>query len=73
MIRTDWKSIHVFGRSKDGNSIGSDFAGDVIKLGKDAGGNGVKVGDAVASFVLAHNDPTNAAFQGQLEDSSLDR
>ncbi|KAG9035669.1 hypothetical protein FRB95_010907 [Tulasnella sp. JGI-2019a] len=64
---TDWKSVYVFNRAKDGNSVGSDFAGDVVHVGKDAARKGVKLGDAVAGFVLAHRDPANSGFQEYLK------
>lgn len=62
----DWKYIHLSGKSKEGDSNGCDFAGDVVKLGKSAGGKGVELGDVVAGFVLPPNDPTNGSFQGRV-------
>ncbi|KZO92502.1 NAD(P)-binding protein [Calocera viscosa TUFC12733] len=61
---TDWK--HLDKMLSPGQSMGSDFAGDVVAVGKDAEGKGVKVGDAVASFVrggFAFGDKDNGAFQ----------
>ncbi|KAG8995411.1 hypothetical protein FRB93_001139 [Tulasnella sp. JGI-2019a] len=61
--RTDRKGLYIFNRAKDGNFVGNDFAGDVVHLGKGAVGKGVKLGDAVAGFVMAHRDPANSGFQ----------
>ncbi|KAG9010815.1 hypothetical protein FRB94_009722 [Tulasnella sp. JGI-2019a] len=60
---TDWKHVHS-GSLKDGSSTGSDFAGDVVKVGSGAEGQGIKVGDAVAGVVRGgYVDDTNGAFQ----------
>jgi len=61
---TDWK--HLDKMLSPGQSMGADFAGDVVALGKEAEGKGVKVGDAVAGYVrggYAFGDKDNAAFQ----------
>jgi len=61
---TDWK--HLGRMLAPGQSMGSDFAGDIVALGKEAEGKGAKVGDAVAGYVrggFAFGDKDNAAFQ----------
>lgn len=50
---------------KDDDSAGSDFAGDVVKVGKNAEPKGPKLGDMVAGFTRGGAmDPANGAFQG---------
>ncbi|KAG8846756.1 hypothetical protein FRB96_001781 [Tulasnella sp. 330] len=50
----DWKAVHTINWAKEGGSVGCDFAGDVIHLGKNAEGKGVKLGDAVAGFTVPY-------------------
>jgi NADPH:quinone reductase-like Zn-dependent oxidoreductase len=58
---TDWKHANAL---NPGSSIGCDFAGEIVQLGKNAENKSFKVGDAVSGFVRggAH-DKDNAAFQ----------
>ncbi|KAG9010811.1 hypothetical protein FRB94_009718 [Tulasnella sp. JGI-2019a] len=65
--RADWKFLYFTDMVKEGNSIGTDFAGDVVQIGENANGKGVELDDFVAGFVLAHSDPANAAFQGYVK------
>ncbi|EJT99391.1 GroES-like protein [Dacryopinax primogenitus] len=61
---TDWK--HLDRMLEPSQSMGSDFAGDVVAVGESAVGKGVKVGDAVAGYVrggYAFGDKDNGAFQ----------
>ncbi|KAG8995404.1 hypothetical protein FRB93_001132 [Tulasnella sp. JGI-2019a] len=60
---TDWKAVFLFNMAKDESSVGCDFAGDVVQIGKNATGKGADLGDAVAGFLIVQNDPTNAGFQ----------
>ncbi|CAF1300589.1 unnamed protein product [Adineta steineri] len=46
---TDWKHVH-FGLAKPGSIVGCDFAGEVVKVGKEAVGN-YKKGEHVAGLV----------------------
>jgi len=46
---TDWKHVDYY--LKTGDSIGCDFAGDIVELGSEAKDKGFKVGDAVSGFV----------------------
>lgn len=62
---TDYKHVWDYGILKDGDSVGCDFAGDVVELGKNAQGSSFKVGDAVAGFIRGGAiDPANGTFQG---------
>lgn len=61
--KTDYMELKVAPQT-EGASTGSDFAGDVVRIGKNAEDKGVKVGDAVAGFVRASANPGNGAFQG---------
>ncbi|KAF9510973.1 hypothetical protein BS47DRAFT_1471976 [Hydnum rufescens UP504] len=45
---TDWK--HIDYMLKPGDSIGCDFAGDIVELGSEAQDKGFKVGDPVSGF-----------------------
>lgn len=58
---TDWK--HVERILKPGDSIGCDFAGEIVEVGADAKEKGFKIGDSVAGFVRAGVDENNGAFQ----------
>jgi len=54
---TDWK--HIDYMLKPGDSIGCDFAGDIVELGSEAQDKGFKVGDPVSGFVrggFQHSD-----------------
>jgi NADPH:quinone reductase-like Zn-dependent oxidoreductase len=50
---------------KPGDSIGCDFAGDIVGLGNDAKDKGLSVGDAVAGYTRGgFLVSDNGAFQG---------
>lgn len=56
---------HIDFLLKPGQSVGCDFAGDVVALGSNTASKGISIGDAVAGFarggfVVADN----GAFQG---------
>ncbi|KAG9049435.1 hypothetical protein FS837_010239 [Tulasnella sp. UAMH 9824] len=57
---TDWKHVWM-NLLKPGQSIGCDFAGDVVQVGKNV--TDVKVGEAVAGFVKGGTPDDNGAFQ----------
>jgi len=63
MNPTDFK--HVDNMLKAGDSVGCDFSGIIVKLGKAVDpANGFKIGDAVAGFIRGgYNDSDNGAFQ----------
>ncbi|KAG8903012.1 hypothetical protein FRB99_003819 [Tulasnella sp. 403] len=49
---TDYKHLYVKKDLNAGDSVGCDFAGDVVDVGKNAATNGsFKVGDAAAGFI----------------------
>jgi len=53
-----------YGALKDGDSTGSDFAGDVVQVGSNAESKGIKIGDAVAGYARGgFIDKSNGAFQ----------
>jgi len=60
--KTDYMQLK-FSDPPNGASIGSDFAGDVISIGKNAHDKGIKVGDAVAGYVHPRGNPENGCFQ----------
>lgn len=61
---TDFKHI-IYDLVKPGASTGSDFAGDIVEIGKNAEGQGFKIGDAVAGYTRGgFIDPANGTFQG---------
>jgi len=65
---TDYKHVWNYAVLKPGDSLGCDFAGDVVELGKDAEGKGFKVGDPVAGFLRGGAiDSANGAFQGYVK------
>ncbi|KIO29414.1 hypothetical protein M407DRAFT_242635, partial [Tulasnella calospora MUT 4182] len=57
---TDWKHVWM-NLLKPGQSVGCDFAGDVVQVGKNVAD--VKVGEAVAGFVKGGTPDDNGAFQ----------
>lgn len=61
----DWKHLWDWGALKDGDSMGCDFAGDVVEIGDGAEGKGIEIGDAVAGFIRGGiPDKDNGSFQG---------
>ncbi|KAF9510972.1 hypothetical protein BS47DRAFT_1383704 [Hydnum rufescens UP504] len=62
---TDWKHVDLI--LKPGDSIGCDFAGDIVELGSEAKDKGFKVGDAVSGVIRGgFHHPDIGVFQEYL-------
>jgi len=61
---TDFKHVYNYAQLKGDSSLGCDFAGDIVEMGKNAENMGFKVGDPVAGFIRGGiPDSANGTFQ----------